>query len=146
MSCNTMIVEIAALRKELQELAGSFQSKKNDLRILIDEKLPMEERTKEIELTIAYEVSVESDESRKKAYSNDTLRNAEVKKRLKSNFEYETLKEQLDFLEKQERTLKTEIDILDRKFRIIEQIVALVMVEGHILTHYREVIEYERSN
>jgi hypothetical protein len=49
-------------------------------------------------------------------------------------------------LEKQERNLKTEIDILDRKFRIIEQMVALVMVEGHILTHYREVIDYQRNN
>jgi hypothetical protein len=106
----------------------------------------MEERKKEIELTIAYEVSIESDESGKKAYSNETLRNAEIRKRLKNHLEYATLKEQLDFLDKQERTLKTEIDILDRKFRITEQMVALVMVEGHILIHYREVIEYERSN
>jgi len=146
MSCKMMIVEIAALRKELQELAGSFQRKKNDLRILIDEKLPVEERIKEIEWTIVYEVSVESDECGKKIYSNDTLRNGEVKKRLKSNFEYESLREQLDVLEKQERVLKTEIDILDRKFRILEQMVTLVMVEGHLLAHYKEVIEYERSN
>ncbi len=82
----------------------------------------------------------------KKAYSNETLRNAKIRKRLKGNFEYETLKEQLDFLDKQERTLKTEIEVLDRKFRIIEHIVALVMVEGHLLAHYKEVIEYERSN
>jgi hypothetical protein len=131
---------------ELQEIIESFQKKKRDLLVLSNEKLPMEERVKEIKLTIAYEVSIESDESGKKAYSNDTLRNAEVKKRLKSNFEYESLKEQLDFLEKQERTLKTEIDILDRRFRIVEQMVALVMVEGHILTHYKEVVDYERSN
>ncbi|MGE5446242.1 MAG: hypothetical protein ACM3SR_16875 [Ignavibacteriales bacterium] len=49
-------------------------------------------------------------------------------------------------MEKEERTIKTEIDILDRKFRIIEQMVALVMVEGHILTHYKNVIDYERNN
>src|ERR1700739_3210150 len=116
-----IICEIAALRMELEGLAESFQKKKRDFLVLFNEKLPMEERTKEIELTIAYEVSVESDESGKKVYSNDTLRSAEVRKRLKSNFEYEALKEQLDILEKQERTLKTEIDILDRKFRIIEQ-------------------------
>jgi hypothetical protein len=143
---NEIISEIAGLRMELQEIIESFQKKKRDLLILSNEKLPMEERIKEIELTIAYEVSVESDESGKKAYPNDTLRNAEVRKRLKSSFEYESLKEQLDFLEKQERTLKTEIDILDRKFRIVEQMVALVMVEGHILAHYKEVVDYERSN
>ncbi len=143
---NEIISEIAGLRMELQEMAESFQKKKRDLLILLNEKFPMEERIKEIEWSIAYEVLVESDERGKLTYSNDTLRNAEVRKRLKSNFEYETLKEQLDFLDKQERTLKTEIEILDRKFRIIEQMVALVMVEGHILTHYKEVIKYERSN
>src|SRR5919109_4501351 len=125
---NEIISEIAGLRMELQEIIESFQKKKRDLLILSNEKLPMEERVKEIELTIAYEVSVESDESGKKAYSNEILRNAEIKKRLKNNFEYESLKEQLDFLEKQERVLKTEIDILDRRFRIVEQMVALVMV------------------
>ncbi|HET8689589.1 MAG TPA: hypothetical protein VFM18_23510, partial [Methanosarcina sp.] len=69
-------------------------------------------------MTTAYEVSIESDESRKKIYSNDSLRNAEARKRLQSNIEYESLKDQLDFLDKQERNIKTEIDILDRKFRI----------------------------
>jgi hypothetical protein len=143
---NEIISEIAALRMELEELADSFQKKKRDFLTLFNEKLPMEERAKEIELNTAYEVSMESDENGKKAYSNDTLRNTEVRKRLKSNFEYGSLKEQIDFLDKQERVLKTEIDILDRKFRILEQMVTLVMVEGHILTHYRKVIEYERSN
>ncbi|MGE5443093.1 MAG: hypothetical protein ACM3SR_00625 [Ignavibacteriales bacterium] len=91
-------------------------------------------------------MSIESDESGKKIYSNDILRNAEARKRLQNEIEYESLKEQLDFLDKQERNIKTEIDILERKFRIVEQMVALVMVEGHILTHYREVIDYERNN
>ncbi len=141
-----IISEIAGLRMELQEIEKSFQKRRRDLLVLSNEKLPMEERTREIELTIAYEVSIESDESGKKTYSNDTLRNAEARKRLKGNIEYETLKGQLDFLDKQERTIKTEIDILDRKFRIIEQMVALVMVEGHILTHYKDMIDYERNN
>ncbi|MGE5445476.1 MAG: hypothetical protein ACM3SR_12885 [Ignavibacteriales bacterium] len=95
-------------------------------------------RKHSLPLSIAY--------SGKKIYSNDILRNAEARKRLQRNIEYESLQEHLDFLEKQERDLKTEIDILDRKFRIIEQMVALVMVEGNILTHYREVIDYERNN
>ncbi len=141
-----IISEIAGLRMELQQIIDSFQKKKRDLLVLFNEKLPMEEKTREIELTIAYEVSVESDELGKKIYSNDTIRDAEVRKRLQCNFEYESLKDQLDFLEKQERTIKTETDILDRKFRIIEQMVALVMVEGHIITHCKAVIDYEGSN
>jgi hypothetical protein len=97
-------------------------------------------------MAMAYKVSLESDERGGKVYSNDILRNTKIKKRLKSNFEYQSFKEWLDFLDKLERTLKTEIDILDKQFRIIEQLVALVMVEGHILTHCREVTDYERSN
>ncbi|MGE5446241.1 MAG: hypothetical protein ACM3SR_16870 [Ignavibacteriales bacterium] len=90
---NEIISEIVALRMELQEIEESFRKKKRDMLVLFNEKLPMEEREREIELAIAYEVSVESDESGKRIYSNDSLRNAEARKRLQSNFEYETLQD-----------------------------------------------------
>ncbi len=52
---------------------------------------------------MSYEFSIESDESGKRIYSNDILRNVELKKRPKSNFKYEALKEQPDFLDKQDK-------------------------------------------
>ena len=62
---NEIISEIAGLRMELNEIIESFQKKKRDMLVLYNDKLPMEERAGEIELTTDYEVSIESDESRK---------------------------------------------------------------------------------
>lgn len=88
-------------------------------------------------------MSIESDESGKKIYSNEILRNAEARRRLQRNVEYQPLKEHLDSLEREGRNLQTEIDILERKFSVIEQMVTLVMVEGHILAHYEELKDPE---
>ena len=128
-----IISETVGLKIELKELIESFQRKKMDFIVLFDEKLSLTEKMKEIETSVAYDVSTESDGNGKKTYSNDTLRNAEIQKRLKCNSEYETLKIQHDHLEKQERFMKAEVELLERRFRVLEQIVTLVRIESHML-------------
>ena len=139
-----IISEAVGLKNELKELIESFQRKKMDFVILFEEKLLLTEKMKEIETDAAYDVSTESDGNGKKAYSNETLRNAELQKRLKNNSEYWTLKVQYDYLEKQERFMKVEVEILERKFRVLEQIVTLVRIESCLMNTYDgEVIRLE---
>ena len=125
-----IISEAVGLKGELKELIDSFQRKKMDFVILFEEKLLLTEKMRDIETVAAYEVSTESDGNGKKAYSNETLRNAELQKRLKNNSEYRTLKVQFDHLEKQERFMKVEVELLEKKFRVLEQIVTLVRIES----------------
>ena len=131
-----IISETVGLKTELNELIESFQRKKMDFVVLFDEKLSLTEKMKEIETDVAYDVSTESDGNGKKMYSNETLRNAELQKRLKSNSEYETLKIQYDHLEKQERFMKTEVEMIDKKFRVMEQLVTLVRIESHMIKSF----------
>lgn len=139
-----IISETAGLKSELKELIESFQRKKMDFVILFEEKLSLTEKMKEIETGVAYDVSIESDGNGKKMYSNETLRNAELQKRLKSNSEYETLKIQYDYLDKQERFMKTEVELIDKKFRVMEQLVTLVRIESYMLNSFDgEVIHLE---
>ena len=139
-----IISEVVGLKTELKELIDSFQRKKMDFVILFDEKLSLTEKMKEIETEISYDVSTQSDGNGKKTYSNETLRNAELQKRLKSNTEYETIKIQYDHLEKQERFMKAEVELLERRFRVLEQIVMLVRIESILVNSYDgEVIHLE---
>ncbi|MEQ9617734.1 MAG: hypothetical protein RIG61_00990 [Deltaproteobacteria bacterium] len=128
-----IISETIYLKNELKELIASFQRKKLDFVTLFDEKHSLTEQMKEFETAVAYEVATESDDNGKKMFSNDTLRNAEIQKRLKNNSEYETLKMQYDHLEKQERFMKAEVEILERRLRVLEQIVTLVRIESYLL-------------
>ena len=140
-----IISETEGLKSELKELMESFHRKKMDFVILFEEKLLLTEKLKEIETEVAYDVSTESDGNGKKAYSNETLRNAELQKRLKNNSEYWTLKVQYDHLEKQERFMKVEVELLEKKFRVLEQIVTLVRIESCLANSYDgEVIHLER--
>ncbi len=125
-----IISETAGLKSELKELIESFQRKKMDFVILFEEKLSLMEKIKEVETEVAYDVSTESNGNGKKAYSNETLRNAELQKRLKSNSEYESLKMQYDHLEKQERFMRAEVELIEKKFRVMEQLVTLVKIES----------------
>lgn len=139
-----IISETAGLKSELKELIESFQRKKMDFVILFEEKFSITEKMKEIETDVTYDVSTESDGNGKKTYSNETLRNAELQKRLKSNSEYETLKMQYDHLEKQERYMKTEVEMIDKKFRVMEQLVMLVRIESLMIKSFDgEVIHLE---
>src|SRR3990167_2845676 len=131
-----IISETVGLKTELNELIDSFQRKKMEFVVLFEEKLSLTEKMKEIEIDVAYDVSTESDGNGKKMYSNETLRNAELQKRLKSNSEYETLKIQYDHLEKQERFMKTEVEMIDKKFRVMEQLVMLVRIESHMIKSF----------
>lgn len=144
MNRENIISETVGLKSELKELIESFQRKKMDFVILFEEKLSLTEKMKEIETEVAYDVSTESDGNGKKAYSNETLRNAELLKRLKRNTEYETLKMQYDHLEKQERFMKAEVELLERRFRVMEQMVMLVRIESSLLNSFDgEVIHLE---
>lgn len=144
MNREQVISEAASLKTELKELIESFQRKKMDFVILFEEKLSLTEKMKEIETDVAYQVSTESDGNGKKVYSNETLRNAELQKRLKSNLGYETLKMQYDHLEKQERFMRVEVELLERKFRVLEQVVTLVRIESHMINSFDgEVIHLE---
>ncbi|MEW6144141.1 MAG: hypothetical protein AB1598_03875 [Thermodesulfobacteriota bacterium] len=125
-----IISEAVGLKNELKEFIESFQRKKMDFVILFEEKLLIMEKMKEIESDVAYDVSTESDGNGKKAYSNETLRNAELQKRLKINSEYWTLKVQYNHLEKQERFMRVEVELLEKKLRVLEQIVTLVRIES----------------
>ena len=139
-----VISEAVGLKTELKELIESFQRKKMDFVILFEEKLSLTEKMKEIGTAVAYDVSTESDSNGKKMYSNETLRNAELQKRLKSNTDYETLKMQHDHLEKQERFLKVEVELFDKRFRVMEQLVMLVRIESHMINSLdSEVIHLE---
>jgi len=134
MDCQRIILSADELRNELNDIKYYVEKKRRDFIANSDKKLPIEEKVKEIETAVAYEVSIESDESGKKAYSNDTLRGVEIKKRLRGNPEYVMLKEKLDGLEKKERTLKTEIEILDKKLRISEQLINLLLIEERAIS------------
>jgi hypothetical protein len=139
-----IISEAVGLKNELKELVESFQRKKMDFVILFEEKLLLTEKIKKIENEVAYDVSTESDGNGKKAYSNETLRNAEIQKRLKNNPEYWTFKVQYDHLEKQERFMKVEVKILEKKFRVIEQIVTLVRIVSCLVNSFDgELIHHE---
>lgn len=128
-----IISETEGLKSELKELIESFQRKKMDFVILLEEKLSITGKTDEIETEVAYAVSTESDGNGKKAYSNETLRNAETQKRLKNNSEYWTFKVQYDHLEKQERFIRMEVELIERKFRVLEQLVTLVRIESQFV-------------
>ena len=136
MNRESIISETVGLKTELKELIESFQRKKMDFVILFEEKLSLTEKMREIETDVTYVVSTDSDGNGKKTYSNETLRNAELQKRLKSNSEYETLKIQYDHLEKQERFMKTEVEMIDKKFRVMEQLVTLVRIESHMIKSF----------
>lgn len=139
-----IISETVGLKSEFKELIESFQRKKMDFVIIFDEKLLVTEKMKEIESGVAYDVAIESDENGKKAYSNESLRTAELQKRLKANSAYETLKMQYDHLEKQERFMKAEVELLERRFRVLEQIVTLIKIESYLAnSNNGEVIHLE---
>lgn len=139
-----IISETAGLKSELKELIDSFQRKKMDFVILFEEKLSITEKIDEIETEVAYAVSTESDSNGKKAYSNETLRNAEIQKRLKNNSEYWTFKVQYDHLEKQERFMRVEVELIDKRFRVVEQLITLVRIESCMMNKYDgEVIRLE---
>lgn len=144
MNKEEIMSETVGLKSEFKELIDSFQRKKMDFVILSEEKLLLTEKMKEIETEVAYDVSTESDGNGKKAFSNETLRNAELQKRLKNNSEYWTLKVQYDHLEKRERFMKVEVELLEKKFRVLEQIVTLVTIESSLVNSYDgEVIHLE---
>lgn len=131
-----IISEAVGLKNELKELVESFQRKKMDFVILFEEKMLLTEKMKDIETEVAYDVSTEPDGNGKKAYTNETLRNAEIQKRLKINSEYWTLKTQYDHLEKQERFMRVEVELLEKKFRVMEQLVMLVRIESCLVNTY----------
>lgn len=144
MNSEHIISEAVGLKNELKELIESFQRKKMDFVILFEEKLLLTEKLKEIETEVAYDVSTESDGNGKKAYSNETSRNAEIQKRLKNNSEYWTLKLQYVHLEKQERFMRVEVELIEKKFRVVEQLVALMRIESCLMNTYDgEVIHLE---
>jgi len=112
------------MKEALMNLVADFEEKRTSLWLISLDRIFTEESMKNIEDRITYDVATESDNG-KKVYSNDTLRNAEIQRRLKEDEAYSSLKIESQVLLKDEMRRKTEITILEYKLRAMECIVKL---------------------
>ncbi|HEX3036002.1 MAG TPA: hypothetical protein VHT73_12915 [Thermodesulfobacteriota bacterium] len=112
------------MKYALERMAEEYEEKRTGLYLITTDRMSLEESLKKMEIGVAHEVSVETDNG-KKVYTNEISRAAETQKRLSSYVSYLELRSAVDTLQKEEMKKKADVSILEYKLRVMECIVKL---------------------